>query len=144
MASISESISITPTSLSARIIEDKDLVVLADWWSYSHSDNLPVNILSDIGIMITSDEKPVAAGFLYETNSKLCFSDFCIVNPILEKKCRDLAIKNLMHGIVRLAEKRGFSVMFVHARIPKLKSRLAELNFMPLADVTYFGRALNV
>jgi hypothetical protein len=143
MATILENYNRTSPSITARLVESSDLAILADWWGFYHKTEYPVDLLSDIGIAVTRNGEPVAAGFLYETNSKMCFSDFCIVNPELPKKERDLAIKTLMYGIVRLAGVRGYKAIFVHARIPKLKARLSDFGFVPLGEVTYFGRALN-
>lgn len=130
--------------VAVRAVKSDDLAVLAGWWDKWHGTEYPVNCLSNIGIVIELDGKPAAAGYFYETNSNQCFSDFCIVNPELPKKQRDIAIKNLMFALVKLGELKGFEVKFVHAKIPSLKKRLFDFGFVNLGEVTYFGRALNV
>lgn len=126
-----------------RIYTQNDAPLISGWWELIHRTEYPLDAISSIGLIVEMDGIPSSCGFLYETNSKICFSDFVIVNPALPKKHRDLAINALTDGLVLLSKERGFKYIFANVRINKLIKRLLCRGFTDLGTTHYMARCLN-
>lgn len=124
-----------------RLFRADDLSVMADWWKYHRKDDFFPEMLSNLGVVVEGEVQE-AIGFLYETNSARCFSDFCIVNPTLPKKKREKAISALMDSLIGIATGRGFKVMEITVRNNSLLRRCKNKGFVELGEIKYLGRQL--
>lgn len=104
---------------SIRLLEDEDYNELLTWWSWfkfpaPRKDCLPDNGKS--GIMVSRNGQNIAAGFLYFTNSKLCWIEFIVSNPEYKDKDRKEAIKTLIHELCHVAKIKGFAAVFTSVK----------------------------
>ena len=86
-------------TLMVRDLNEKDYDILTGWWkwwrwSIPEKDFLPGNATS--GLMIEKNNIPIVAGFIYTSNSSLCYLDWIISNPKYREKDRKQAIELLI------------------------------------------------
>ena len=78
-----------------------------DWdWQAPPKDFLPEN--GEGGLMVFHDKKPICAGFMYVTNSKVNWVDWIISDKkIKNKKLRHEAVKFLVSTLTDICSKSG-------------------------------------
>ena len=96
-------------NINIRKIELKDYEYINKWWVEQgfveiHTDILPMDGLG--GIIIEKD-KPIAAAYLYLTNSKMGYVDNLITDPNYKSKDRFDIILKLMMACIKMAKKAG-------------------------------------
>lgn len=109
-----------------RYLNDSDYNTLLGWWE-SHGwkapnrDFLPENGKGGL-ILLTQDNIPVCAGFIYFTNSKVCWLEYLISNPGYREDNRKHLINVLIEGLIDEANKFGFKYVFTVAKTKLIKS----------------------
>jgi hypothetical protein len=116
--------------LNIRKLQESDWSLLEGWWKDWGWPVLSKDILPDNGtggIMIEHDEKPIAAGFIYWSNSGMCWLDWIISDNKGSKRARPLAVKLLIEtaeDMVRAAGKkclmsisRSNSLLKIHKKL---------------------------
>lgn len=106
-----------------RFLEENDYQELLSWWSFWRfpapaRETLPDNGLC--GIVIYKEGINICAGFLYFTNSKICWLEFIVSNPEYRSKDRTEAIQILINELSEIAKEKGFKVMFTTLKNPNL------------------------
>ena len=99
--------------LKSRKIQQEDWDMLASWWQghkwpVPAKDSLPEN--GSGGIIIEENNKPVIAGFIYQTNSKGCWLEYIISDPNY-KNDRSHIIDKLIDDAEKIAIDMGFKYM---------------------------------
>jgi hypothetical protein len=100
-----------------RVLEKDDYdTKLIHWWKdwgfeAPKKNLLPANGLG--GIMIEYDKTPVAAGFVYETNSDIAWVEWIISNKKFRlKPQRKEALCMLLKELTKMAKDLGYEVVF--------------------------------
>tara|TARA_R100000544_G_scaffold36890_1_gene26237 strand:+ start:284 stop:691 length:408 start_codon:yes stop_codon:yes gene_type:complete len=91
--------------------------ILVGWWeAYGFSapakEFLPDNARG--GIMVYDGERPVCAGFIYETNSLTAWSEWIISDKTYKGKDRGNSISLLLQSLEELARDKGFKFIFAN------------------------------
>lgn len=94
---------------------DYDNILLkwwSDWkWTAPPKDFLPQNGTG--GILVLDEETPICAGFLYATNSSICWVDWIISNKQYRKKPqRTQAIFVLLNKLTEMGSNLGFEYSY--------------------------------
>ena len=122
-------------SLIVRPIKSSDYEdILVGWWKSWKFEAAPSReILPDNGTggFISFDgHVPVAAAFMYTTNSKLSWCTWIVSNREYRKKGkRKDAIKLVMMAIEALSKEQGFKFCYGIAGIPSLKDIYLSLGY---------------
>ena len=86
--------------------EDYDNTLLKWWdqWGFTppSKSNLPNNGTG--GIILSINDTPVCAGFLYETNSGMAWCEFIVTNKEYKESDRPAAIVKLIESLTILAK----------------------------------------
>ena len=104
--------------LNTHSLKDTDYDnLLSSWWMDwgfvpPMKDFLPDNATG--GLMVYDGEVPVAAGFLYETNSRTAWIEWVISNRQYRGSQRRQAISLLLCKLEELAKDKGFSFIFAN------------------------------
>ena len=107
----------------------KDYDILYTWW-YAHGSFPPKpEHLSTTGIVVEVEDKPVCAGFLYKTDSKICVFEFVVSDPKASKEDRCNALNNLIKTIQDIAAKQGYSLIYTSVNIEAYVSKLKNAGF---------------
>ena len=96
--------------LNIRALEESDWETLLSWWKWWRwpelsKDVLPMNGTG--GLMICKGYVPIAAGFLYLTNSKVAWLDWIVSNPDYRENDRKQSLILLINGLEEVAKNQG-------------------------------------
>ena len=97
------------SKVNIRKIELKDYEYIDKWWIEQGYNAISKEILpmQGLGGLIVEKEKPIAAAYLYLTNSKMGYIDNLISDPKYVSKDRFDVIANLMAACKKMAEDIG-------------------------------------
>lgn len=109
--------------------QDKDYNIIKKWFlAFGHTppkkDYLPLN-----GFMIYIKKKPMACGFVYNTDSSMCLFDFPVSNPAGTKEERDMAINELINIVKEYSKIAGYKVIYTSKCSKKFIDRLEKQGF---------------
>ena len=118
--------------LNVRTLELDDFAILQEWWKAWRwppitKEMLPLNGLG--GLMVYNEDMPIAAGFLYLTNSKIAWIEYIISNPKYKKKDRRDSLKLLLNSLEQVAKQQGFTIVFSIGRNKGLMDLHEELGY---------------
>lgn len=108
----------------------KDYDTICAWWTAHGSFPPKPEHLAPIGVMVEIDRKPVCAGFLYNTDSKICVFEFVVSNPEASKKDRDECLRHLIDRIKGLAKELGYTLIYTSVNIEAYISKLKDAGFI--------------
>lgn len=105
--------------LKVRALEESDWETLQQWWHAwkwptMSKDMLPLEGRG--GLMVYKDDIPIAAGFLYLSNSKVAWLDWIISNASYKEKDRREALELLICSLEEVARQQGYSIIISIAR----------------------------
>jgi hypothetical protein len=118
---------------SIRYLKEEDYETLCGWWKSwrwtpPEKDFLPENGTG--GFMVSKDGIDIVAGFVYFTNSKVCWSEFIISNfEYKDKENRKEAFKILIHEINELAYYKGYKYIYTVVKNKSLENLYKEMGF---------------
>lgn len=104
--------------------EQKHYKTICEWWKWWKWPELPLESLPKTGLVACVDESPVCAGWVYRTDSNICWMEWIISNPQAGKAERHAAIELLLDALTESAELMGYKVIFTSARNQHLIRRL--------------------
>lgn len=119
-------------------LEEGDYVELCDWWKFWRfpvppREALPSDGLGGIKVSYTNEFKEeidVCAGFLYSTNSSLCWLEFVVSNPrVRDKKVRQECLSLLIEDICLKAKNNGYGAVFSSLKSESLINKYKEVGF---------------
>jgi len=105
-----------------RPYELSDHDMLADWWVKQGWPVIAPASLPKIGLVAMSD-KPVCAGFLFQTDSNIAWSELIVADPESNIEDRDLCLDLLIIGLTKQAKFLGFGVVFTTLTHKRLIAR---------------------
>lgn len=109
---------------------DKDYDILTTWWNAHGSRPPRPEHLSNTGIIVEVGGNPVCAGFLYNTDSKICVFEFVVSDPEASKKDRSSALPALIEEIKLIARSRGYTLIYTSIAIKAYIKRLKAAGFI--------------
>lgn len=124
--------------LSIRKLKSSDYDILQGWWKDWGWDPVPKDFLPDNGtggLMILIDGSPVAAGFIYKTNSKVFWIDF-IVSTKERIEGRSKAINVLLYALDDSCKKMGAKYIYALIKNISLIGRYEALGFKKSGQYT--------
>lgn len=95
-----------------RLYKPEDFPAVSSWakaWEINVSEDL----LPHTGFIVPD----VAAFFIYETDSKVCYFENLICNPSASREQRESAFSGLTQAVIQEAKSRGFKVAYACTNI---------------------------
>lgn len=124
--------------METRWLNDYDYDTLVEWWKWFRFAPPPKVTLPEngkCGIMVTKDGVEVCAGFLYFTNSNMCWMEYIVSNPnVKDKATRDECIKFLINGLSYLSEVNGYSIIYTSVKNQNLINKYLSCGFIKGSD----------
>ena len=116
--------------LNASDYEDILVYWWGDWgWTPPERDFLPDN--GEGGMIVFDGETPVCAGFVYVTNSSVCWVDWIISSrTYIKKPSRKEAIKMLIHTLTNLCKNTGSKYAYALIKSQNLISTYEDLGYV--------------
>jgi hypothetical protein len=102
-----------------RPFQPEDIKQINSWYGARGIPPIDKHLFPDVGYI----EPGVAAGFLYQTDSSLCFIDGYVANPAAPKASRGEAFDAITISIVRTAKDHGFRQILAYTEHPEIKKR---------------------
>lgn len=99
--------------------KDKDYVTIAKWWIDHDQIPYPINLLPNIGFI--ADE--LVVGFLYQTDSNVCFIESVVSKKDSNKEERQAALDKLATALIEAAKEMKYKKVIFHTQYPTLKER---------------------
>ena len=120
-----------------RVIE-ADLPVIDKW--YLSRGMLPPekHLYPEIGFIVDN----VGAGFIYQTDSALCFFDGYISSPASTKDERKEAFDKITLALVRTAKDHGFRQILAYTKNPGTKRMCDRFNFELKGEYSLYVRGI--
>ena len=108
--------------------------VLVRWWKEWGWQPPPIDFLPDEGrggLMILHEEKPICAGFMYMTNSKVSWVDWIISDKKIEDtKLKHEAVKFLIAVLTNICQDNGSKYIYALLRHEGLSKTYEELGYI--------------
>ena len=117
-----------------------DYPMLVDWWNHYKFPPPDLEFLPDngnCGLMIEGIEGCYCAGFIYETNAKVCLVELIVMNPdIKDKEVRKELLLLLIAELSNLAREWGYKWIFTSVQHPSLIDRYIDCGYQKGATGT--------
>lgn len=108
-----------------------DYSLLTTWWKAWGWQQVPEICLPSSGLLVLSTlDVPVCAGFLYCTDSSICWIEWIVSNPEVPKGLRREALDLLLKELKLKAKRLGFKQIFTSTDRESLKVRLVDQGFL--------------
>jgi hypothetical protein len=121
--------------MELRAVKYSDYEQLKGWWDYWKFPAPAISALPKYddeittGLMVYNGGLNICAGFLYETNSALCWVEFIVANPESKKEERSEALSLLINEFTDEAKKLGFGAIFASIKHPSLLNKYIEAGY---------------
>lgn len=122
-----------------RLLTEDDYPELCEWWKFWRfgipaQELLPENGTG--GIMLSKDGVNICAGFLYLTNSKICWLEYVVSNPKVREN-RHEAIQSLISELTFLAQAKGYKAVFTSLKNENLIKHYEACGYTKGSNNTY-------
>lgn len=121
--------------IKRRVIES-DFGVINKWFGLRGEPNIPKGYFPDVGFIAEN----VGAGFLYQTDSTLCFIDGYISNPASTKAEREDAFEWITRSLLLTAKEHKFTMVLAYSQNPAVKKWCDKFNFELKGEYRLYAR----
>lgn len=115
---------------SARIIKEEDYNELLTWWKWHRFSPPLLEMLPNSGVMLSKEGINICAGYIYFTNSNICWIEFIVSNPNYRESDRKEAIKELIQQLGYIAKDNGFKVVYTNLKNPSLIKYFSDVGYI--------------
>jgi hypothetical protein len=99
--------------MKTRRFERSDYIKIIPWWTFRQKAVVASEYLPETGILVESDlGEPLAASWLYVTNSNAALIDWTMTNPDAPIRERSKAVKVAISALESLARDLGIRCVF--------------------------------
>lgn len=137
-----ERISQVSLTLTHRPFVDEDYRTAHKWWRKHNRGHLEHFLLSPLGIVVENHGKPVAMGWLYLSNAKMCQMGWVVTDPEVGPKLKMAAIIRLYVIIELEAKKLGYTALQMMADSPVLTKVAIALGWKKLVPHDFLIRSM--
>jgi hypothetical protein len=121
--------------MELRAVRYSDYEELKRWWDYWKFPTPAISALPKYdeeittGLMVYNGDLNICAGYLYETNSALCWVEFIVANPNSNKEDRGECLDKLIQEFTIEAQSLGFGAIFASIKHPSLLNRYIKAGY---------------
>ena len=118
--------------------------LIANWWTKRDRPVPSPDMMAPTGRIIYMENKPICAGFLFKTDSKIAIINHMVSDPNqLDKNLRDEALNLLISHLIHEAYICGFKIVSASSNLDRLNKRYEKLGFIKTdSDEVHYGRIL--
>jgi len=122
----------------------EDHPLLASWWKGHGWPSVPAAILPPVGVFALKDDKPIAAGWLYQAvGVGVCWLEWLVSDPKANPKDVYAGLKHVVQFLGEEAVRDDYGVMLTTCRQPSLVRLYEKLGFIKSDDgVTHLIKTL--
>ena len=101
--------------------------LIRQWWKSQQDIDLDINsMLSDLGYIAYQEGMPIAACWLYFTNSPVAWLGFPIANPEADSETRNVALDQIFDKLHLEAGERGHKLIWTTSAVKPIQERLGK------------------
>ena len=118
--------------LVLRSLTEEDYEVICDWWIKWKWPVLPKELLPQDGLggfMVEKNKKPIVAGFVYLSNSKIAWFDYIVSDPGYRENDRNEAVELLISGAEQFCIDLGIKAILHIGRNKGLMNKFNKLGW---------------
>jgi len=116
--------------LNIRRLLKEDLNVAREWWKAWPKWQAPADdFLPETGVVVESENKAIAIGFIYLTNAKVALLEWIVSDPKYREEDRDKALELLITGAENMVKHLDYKYMFSICRHKKLIDKHKKLGW---------------
>lgn len=104
--------------------------IIESWWKEHGWTPVHPSLLPSTGFIVWQGLQPLAAGFLYLTDSKFCVLDWVLSAPKSDRIERGKALDLLLDSLIQAARTNEKSVIFTTVKHPRLIERYKAHGFI--------------
>lgn len=112
--------------MAARPFAAKDYAAVSAWWTAHKWPAIPQDCLPKTGFIVDG----LAAGFLYRSDSSICWLEWIIGNPQSDKLLRNEALDQVIAALICEAQRLGARMIFTSVVHPRLIERYQKHGFI--------------
>lgn len=116
--------------MTLKVYENEHYEILVDWWKKQDWQALPADMLSPTGFISYDEETPIAAGFLYNTDSNWAVIEWVVGNPDVDHEKRSEGLDLVLNGLLITAEGLGKKYIQTIVEHKRLIERYKNFKFM--------------
>jgi len=122
--------------MDIRVAKHTDYEMLKEWWGFWRFPAPSIQSLphyedeSFNGLIAYKDGKDIACGFLYETNSNMCWVEYIVTNPKTSSEEREEAILSVLEQLSLSAKHLGYSILFSSLKSDSLIDKYKKNGFI--------------
>lgn len=102
--------------------KDKDYNTIARWWLDHEQIPCDINLLPNIGFIVDD----IVVGFLYQTDSGVCFVESVVSDKKSKKEDRKKALDDMANALMNVAKEMNYKKIIFHTIYPSLKEQSLE------------------
>lgn len=121
-----------------RPVEIEDREVINFWYGLRGMNWLHEHLFPDVGYIVPG----IGAGFIYQTDSSLCFIEGYISNPKSTKEERKEAFDAITISLIHAAKDHGFQTMLAYTHHEEIAKRCERFQFQRKGDYALYKREL--
>lgn len=107
-------------ALETRSLTRDDEGLLTSWWLKHGQSPVPFRLWPKRGLLISNENAPLAAGFIYFTDSPIAFIENIVIDPSSAKIERRAAVHKLLEDLESLVRRNGYSLALGLVTSPKM------------------------
>lgn len=107
------------------VFKEEDIDEINDWLDDRGQAGISGLVLSRTGFIVPG----VACGFLYATDSRICFLDFYISNPLADRQKRSEALDAITVKLIETAKEREYLIIMGASSYNTIQERCEKFGF---------------
>lgn len=116
--------------------ERKHYAEIRSWWSNHAWPGIDPEMLPKNGFVVESGEQMICAGWLYSSDSAICWMEWIVGNPHISSQERGIGLDLLIQAIRDKARNLGFKIIFMSVQNERLIDRLVSNHGFRVSDET--------
>lgn len=125
--------------MEIRVFREEDIDEVNDWLDDRGQAGISNLVLSRTGYIAPG----VACGFLYATDSRICFLDFYISNPLAAREARHEALDEITRCLIETAKSRGYLIIMGASSHKTIQERCVRFGFNPQGPQELYTMEIN-
>lgn len=117
--------------MNCRYFEASDYEKLVEWWRFWRFPAPSLVNLPTTGMIVNLNGIDAVCGFIYLTNSNMCWLEFIVSNPDLKnKKDREDCINECINKLCNLAKEMGYGFVYTSLKNQNLQNKYMACGFI--------------
>jgi hypothetical protein len=104
--------------------------ILKEWWEKQDWQAMPEHMLPTTGLIAYDGDTPIAASFLYDTDSSYGLIEWFVGNPDVDHEVRAEGIDKVLNGLMVFAKLKGKKQIITYTNHKRLIEKFKSNDFI--------------